>query len=238
MFTNEILGVFFFGGICILCIYAADMLARIHDVDLDSVVKEKCYYAGTPLEARGPDVAVIPAALLVPGVTMREAVEADLPDIQSLLFEIFQEPQFNDKTQGHTLWERMQERYQADSQKNLKDFWGPDPVRRYAVVLHDSASQNLIGVAWILAKDGVSTVGELNKLYLQADYRGKGLGKRVLTLMLSQAKALGFTTLYLITGRELTSAIALYKGFGFIEVDQERYHNSPNSIAMELPLVA
>ncbi len=184
------------------------------------------------------NVAAAAEISLWPGVTMRDAVEADLPEIQSLLFEIFQESQFNDKTQGHTLWDRMERRYQADPQKNRKDFWGPDLARRYAVVLHESASQKLIGVAWIVAKGGVSTVGELNKLYLRADYRGKGLGKRVLTLMINQSRALGFTTLYLITGCELTSAVALYKSVGFIEVDQKRYQNSPNSIAMEKVLVA
>jgi N-acetylglutamate synthase-like GNAT family acetyltransferase len=172
------------------------------------------------------------------GVTIREAVEGDLKEIQELLFEIFQEAQFNNKSKGHTLWQRMEIRYHDDPAKNLKDFWGADRRRRYAVVLHENSSNDLVGFAWILAKDGVKDVGELNKLYLRQDYRGKGLGKHILNLMLEEAKVLGFTTMYLITGRELTGAIALYSSIGFVEVEQARYKNSPNSMAMELTLAA
>ena len=173
------------------------------------------------------------AAYAAADVSISEACAEDLADIQDLLFEIFQEPQFNIKEEGHTLWERMQARYQADPQKNVDDFWGPDKSRRYAVLLRQKQTKELVGVAWILASDQSNDVGELNKLYLRKDFRGRGLGKAVLTSMIEKAREIGFKTMYLITGRELTTAIALYKSFGFVEVPQERYFNSPNSIAME-----
>jgi len=170
-------------------------------------------------------------------LSIQPASEADLADIQKLLFEIFQEPQFNQSEKGHTLWERMKTRYEHDPEKNARDFWGPDRSRRFAVTVREKGQGNdLVGVAWIMAAAGDTALGELNKLYLRKDCRGNGLGKYVLELLLSEARKLGFTAIYLITGRELTDAIALYQRFGFVDVPQDRYKNSPNSIAMQLDL--
>jgi hypothetical protein len=44
--------------------------------------------------------------------------------------------------------------------------------------------------------------------------------------------------LYLVTARELGTAVHLYREFGFEDIVQDRYANSPNTIAMKLSLGA
>jgi len=43
-------------------------------------------------------------------------------------------------------------------------------------------------------------VGEVKRMYIKPEYRGKGLGKKMLELLLGEAKGHGFSTIYLETG--------------------------------------
>jgi len=56
---------------------------------------------------------------------------------------------------------------------------------------------------------------ELVKMYLSSEVRGKGLGKLLLQKCMEQAKENGFHKVYIETMPELTSAIAMYKKYGF-----------------------
>ncbi|MBN2128201.1 MAG: GNAT family N-acetyltransferase [Sedimentisphaerales bacterium] len=56
---------------------------------------------------------------------------------------------------------------------------------------------------------------ELRKMYLHRNYRGKGLGKRLLEDALNQARERGFTKVVLETASVLKEAIALYQTYGF-----------------------
>jgi putative acetyltransferase len=58
-------------------------------------------------------------------------------------------------------------------------------------------------------------VAELRKMYLRKNVRGRGLGKVLLTRMLSRARELGFSRIELETSSKLVEAIGLYKSFGF-----------------------
>ena len=57
---------------------------------------------------------------------------------------------------------------------------------------------------------------ELRKMYLHRDYRGKGLGKRLLEDAMTQARERGFTKAVLETASVLKEAIALYQSYGFV----------------------
>jgi N-acetylglutamate synthase-like GNAT family acetyltransferase len=61
-------------------------------------------------------------------------------------------------------------------------------------------------------------VCELGRMYLDASYRGKGLGHGMLKHAMSTAKACGFTDIFLKTASVLTEAISLYSRAGFIPV--------------------
>jgi putative acetyltransferase len=60
--------------------------------------------------------------------------------------------------------------------------------------------------------------GELCRMYLAADHRGQGLGRRLLEHALSEARSRGFRTVHLKTASVLTEAIALYARAGFRSV--------------------
>lgn len=58
---------------------------------------------------------------------------------------------------------------------------------------------------------------ELRKMYLCSDYKGKGLGKRLLKDAFQEAKNLGFKSMILETNRVLVEAKGLYEKYGFKE---------------------
>jgi putative acetyltransferase len=90
------------------------------------------------------------------------------------------------------------------------------------------ASYLRAGGSFHVAVDGagriVGTVGlfrldarrcELRKMYLAADCRGKGLGKRLLQAAINRARELGFRRIELDSHSSLRTAARLYESFGF-----------------------
>ncbi len=61
---------------------------------------------------------------------------------------------------------------------------------------------------------------ELCRMYLDAAYRGKGLGRGLLNFAMAEAHARGFGEMFLKTASVLKEAIALYARAGFIQVDE------------------
>jgi len=62
---------------------------------------------------------------------------------------------------------------------------------------------------------------ELRKMYLNSDYRGKGLGKKLALHGLMRARELGFHRVELETASVLRQAVALYSSLGFKPFDPE-----------------
>ena len=60
-----------------------------------------------------------------------------------------------------------------------------------------------------------SDVCELRKMYLAKDWRGHGLGRRLLDHGLGEARRLGFRRVVLETASALKEAIGLYERYGF-----------------------
>ncbi len=83
------------------------------------------------------------------------------------------------------------------------------------------------GVFYVLQEQDSSIIGsyglypmeagscELRKMYLHRNYRGKGLGQRLLEDALAHAKELGFRRITLETASVLKEAIRLYERYGF-----------------------
>ena len=57
--------------------------------------------------------------------------------------------------------------------------------------------------------------GELKRMYVAPELRGKGIGRALLTRLEAEARALGLTRLVLETGTRQTEALALYRRAGF-----------------------
>ena len=65
---------------------------------------------------------------------------------------------------------------------------------------------------------------ELRKMYLAANHRGKGHGRRLLDHAIRRARELGFKRIELETTTVLTSAIRLYEAYGFKPFEPEVWH--------------
>lgn len=60
---------------------------------------------------------------------------------------------------------------------------------------------------------------ELRKMYLRPGWRGRGLGKRLLSAAIDRARAGGWKTIVLETNSRLKDAIAMYRRAGFRRVE-------------------
>ena len=78
-------------------------------------------------------------------------------------------------------------------------------------------------------------VGELKRMYVAPDVRGKGIGRSLLARLEAEARALGLARLVLETGSRQTEALALYRRAGFTEISAYgEYGASPGtSVCLE-----
>lgn len=80
---------------------------------------------------------------------------------------------------------------------------------------------------------------ELAKMTVAEEYRGQGIGRKMLEYAIAQAKALGAKSVCLGSNARLANAIHLYESFGFRHVPPESLAPSPYARAnvfMDLPL--
>lgn len=78
----------------------------------------------------------------------------------------------------------------------------------------------IIGGCGIFPTQGLpSGYGELVKLYLVKDHRGKGIGKSLMEKSIAWAKENGYTNLYLESIPALNKAVVLYEKVGFQKID-------------------
>jgi putative acetyltransferase len=96
----------------------------------------------------------------------------------------------------------------------------------FAAYNHDKAAYFLCEVnGKIIGGGGVapleggdSTVCELKKMYFLPEARGKGLGQKVLTSCLKEARHIGFKQCYLETFNTMKGAMKLYEKNGFKKI--------------------
>lgn len=76
--------------------------------------------------------------------------------------------------------------------------------------------------------------GELKRFFLRAEFRGQGLGRRLVQAVEAEARRRGLSRLMLETGVIQPDAIALYRGQGFVERGPfGSYVQDPLSVFME-----
>ena len=73
---------------------------------------------------------------------------------------------------------------------------------------------------------------ELKRMYVDPQYRGLQLGRRLLEMALGEAAGLGYTYMLLDSVSSMQSAIKLYRAFGFQEIGPYRYNPIEGAIYM------
>lgn len=73
-------------------------------------------------------------------------------------------------------------------------------------------------IAYRKKSDGV---GEVKRMFIRDEYRGKGLSKKLLEIVDGHAKEQGCHTLFLDTRIILEPAVSIYRSFGFSIVFQQ-----------------
>ena len=109
--------------------------------------------------------------------------------------------------------------------------------RRYAPprgrLLLVQVDGELAGCVALRPKEG--TACEMKRLYLRPAFHGRGLGRKLAEHVISEARALGYTSLLLDTLPTMQAAIRLYESLGFVR--RGAYYAAPDTnIFMELPL--
>jgi GNAT superfamily N-acetyltransferase len=81
------------------------------------------------------------------------------------------------------------------------------------------------------------TTAEVKRMYVEPEFRGKGVGRAVLASLESAARELGVRRLVLETGIHQEEALSLYLRAGFTQLDcWGEYASSPTSVCYEKDL--
>lgn len=84
---------------------------------------------------------------------------------------------------------------------------------------------------------GEMSAGEVKRLYLRPEYRGHGLGRRLLEAVVQRASALGYERLYADTLPIMSEALSLYQRAGFERVEAYASAPTPGAIYLKKELV-
>lgn len=77
---------------------------------------------------------------------------------------------------------------------------------------------------------------EMKRLYVRVPFRGSGLGRLLAERVIAEARAIGYTRMYLDTLPSMSSAQRLYEALGFRDVVPYRYNPVPGTRFMAVDL--
>ena len=103
--------------------------------------------------------------------------------------------------------------------KHLSRFYGPP----FGLIIMAKYDDEFVGVACL--RDLGNFVTEIRRMYVKPNYRGKGLGRKILDKLVYEAKRLNIRFLRLDTVPEMESAMHLFISKGFYEI--EDYGSNP-----------
>lgn len=142
-------------------------------------------------------------------------------------------------------------KYQSDFKRmNLEwlDRYGLTESHDLEILDHPEEKVIAGGGKLFLAKEGETIIAsagiaktdmesfELVKMYVDPAYRGKGISKNLLELCIAEAKRAGAKKLILFSNSQLTTALTLYKKYGFRHVEVSGTSLLTADVKMELDL--
>ena len=107
------------------------------------------------------------------------------------------------------------------------------PEGRLLLVRQDDADAGCVGVQRL-----ESNLCEMKRMYVKPIFRGRGLGRALAETAICEARAAGYQAMRLDTIEpRMSSAVALYRTLGFVEIAPYRPNPIPGALCMELVLV-
>ena len=103
---------------------------------------------------------------------------------------------------------------------HLSAFYAAAPRRRAYFVAEDADAGRIVGGAGLAEFTGLDSCCELQKIYLDKNVRGQGLGRALMDAVEQRARELGYRRIYLETHTNLHEAIRLYERAGYQRIDQ------------------
>lgn len=115
--------------------------------------------------------------------------------------------------------------------ENLNTKYGLPHGRLY-IAYHNKQAAGCIALRRINESDC-----EMKRLYVKPEYRGSGIAKKLVNLIINDAKSIGYQCMLLDTLPNLKGAIKLYEDVGFYRIPP--YNNSPidDTVFMKLDLL-
>lgn len=105
----------------------------------------------------------------------------------------------------------------------------------YAIGLKNE--EGIIACGAIVMQFDTKPYGEIRRLYVKPNHRGKGLSRRIMQILLHHAGEEAIPLIRLETGPKQTESISLYENLGFKRCASfGEYTDNPNSLFMELGL--
>lgn len=99
-----------------------------------------------------------------------------------------------------------------------------------------------------VAGDGEAAVGcvalrridaetcEMKRLYVRPSWRGSGIGRALVEMVIGEARKIGYKRMRLDAIRNMTAAVGLYASMGFQEIAPYRLNPIPGAVYLELSL--
>jgi len=80
---------------------------------------------------------------------------------------------------------------------------------------------------------------EMKRLFVRKEFRGRGLGRQLITAIIQEAKQIGYEHMRLDTlPPKMNDAIGLYRSYGFREIEPYYHNPVPGALFMEIDLAA
>lgn len=150
-------------------------------------------------------------------MTIRPAVDSDLPEIRAMFRE-------------YANWLTVDlsfQNFEAELAGLPGDYSPPGGL--LLVAEHDGLAAGCVGLRQIEGE-----ICEMKRLFVRAEFRGSGLGRKLVLANLKEARLLGYRFLRLDTLPQMGAAHELYRTLGFREIAPYRYNPVPGTRFLEL----
>lgn len=98
------------------------------------------------------------------------------------------------------------------------------------------ATSDDVGVGCVALREMSDECAEVKRMFVAAEWRGRGVGRALLSALVAGARERGYTRLRLGTLEDMTAARALYHSFGFAPIARYRPDELMETMFYEMPL--